>query len=384
MKCPKLINLAFIKLRAMAGGAVGAVLTLLLAFAMFVTAAAALNTPKPEKLVLAVVDESNTALSARLTDMLAYEKTASVKLIPCQNLAMAEALIGRYGAEGTLVIEKNFDEALAGGGTALAFYAAPGTSSAEAAEEIIAANAVALRSRLRSRIYSEELLGRGLTAEELTKLEVLADAALEREGAFAETQVVGSGAVAGSSVFGAFYARYAGFAAFIVMLCLLMLGAFTGSADARSAAQRIRSLRAGEYLEAGANMAALVIFGLCLLILSYIAGGAPKPLEALAGVAFVFCTAALSMLLGSFAGSERAEIASPFIALITSLAGGCFINPEAIGGALKTLSFFTPQGLYLSALNGRWACIIILVLAGLLMTVLCLMNARAAAQKRRR
>ena len=106
------------------------------------------------------------------------------------------------------------------------------------------------------------------------------------------------------------------------MLCLLMLGAFTGSADARSSAQRMLSLGKGIYPELFANLTALGIFGAVLLVFSYIAGGLPKLLELFAGIAYVFCTAALSILLGSFAGSERAEIASPFIALITSLAGG--------------------------------------------------------------
>lgn len=378
----KLISLALTKLRAMAGGLTGIIITFALSLVMLFTAAHALNAKGPDSLVLAVVDENGTDLSKELAAMLREDGTASVKLIPAADRAAADTLLAEGRAEGVLIIASDFSEILAGGGTGLSYFPAPGASSAEAAEEIVTGNAIALRSRLRAKDYTERLLGRELTAEETEKLEKLLKTAAEREGSAVDSVAAGKGVTAGSSVFGAFFARYAGFTAFLIMLCLLMLGAFTGSADARSSAQRMLSIGKGVRPELGANLLALGIFGVVLLVFSYIAGGAPKPLEALAGLAYVFCTAALALLLGSFAGSERAEIASPFIALITSLAGGCFINPEALGGTLKTVSFFTPQGLFLAAVNGRPILIIILALAGAVLLLLAALRTGARPFKK--
>ncbi len=370
----KLLTLAVTKLRAMAGGAAGVVITFALSLLMLLTAAYALNAKGPDSLVIAVADENGTELSVEFREILLADETASIRLVDAESLEKANAIVRDGGAEGVLLIEEDFSEVLEKGGTGLVFYPAQGSSSAEAAEEIIIGNAISLRSRLRARTYSEQLLGRELTEEELAELDVLSEKAINKEGKAVEAVAVGKGAIAGSSVFGAFYARFAGFTAFLIMLCLLMLGAFTGSSDARASAQRMLSLGKNVYPETGANLCALGIFGVVLLGFSYIAGGAPKPAEAAAGLAYVFCTAALAILLGSFAGSERAEIASPFIALITSLAGGCFINPEALGGALKKVSYFTPQGLFLSAVNGNFIGTVILVIAGAVMLLIGMMR----------
>ncbi|MBR0157393.1 MAG: ABC transporter permease [Clostridia bacterium] len=378
----KLLTLAMTKLRAMAGGITGIVITFALSLLMLITAAYALNAKGPGSLVIAVADENNTELSAEFREMLRNDETASIKLVDAETVEKANSIVRDGGAEGVLLIEEDFSDVLEKGGTGLSFFPAQGSSSAEAAEEIIIGNAISLRSKLRARSYAEQLLGRELTAEELSKLDELSEKAINKEGKAVDSVAVGKGIIAGSSVFGAFYARFAGFTAFLIMLCLLMLGAFTGSSDARASSQRMLSLGKGVRPELGANLLALGIFGAVLLAFSYIAGGLPKLPELGAGLAYVFCTASLSILLGSFAGSERAEIASPFIALITSLAGGCFINPEALGGALKTVSLFTPQGLFLSAVNGRLFNIPILLIAGAVMLMLVALRTGARPFKK--
>ena len=85
--------------------------------------------------------------------------------------------------------------------------------------------------------------------------------------------------------------------------------------------------------------------------------------------------AARALLLGSLSGEARAELASPFIAFLTSLAGGCFADPEALGGALKTLSLFTPQGRFLAASSGGAVHLAVLAAAALALTLLLLLPA---------
>ena len=155
------------------------------------------------------------------------------------------------------------------------------------------------------------------------------------------------------------------------MLLLLMLGAFIGSDDARASAKRMLSLRGGAANETISGLLALILFGLAAAVLYHAAFGLPKLTDAAAELAYIVCVSALSMLLGKLAGAARAELASPFIALITSLAGGCFIDPDALGGALKTVSLFTPQGQLLAA-RGSISHVLILLSAAAVLLVFSL------------
>lgn len=368
----KTFSLAFQKLRAMAGGFPLAALMLALAFLMFLTASLTLNAAGPDSLSVAYVDEDGGAEAAELVDSLLTDG-AGLRLIRCRDLAAAEALMKEGGAEGTLVIENGFAEKLSAGEAALSFYPADGVSTAQAASEIISSHAVVLRSRLRAAVYAEQLFGRQLSEAEREQLDRLTLETLGSAGSATETVVLGSAENTGTiSVFGAFHARLGGFFAFTCLLMLLMLGSFIGSDDARAVGLRMRSLERGALHERAAGFIALLLFGLALLALFYAACGLHKPLGIAADLCYILCASALSLLLGGLGGAARAELAAPFAAFITSLAGGCFMNPDALGGAMKTVSLFTPQGQYLAALDGGVSHMAILILAAV---VLCLLSA---------
>lgn len=364
----KSFSLAFQKLRAMAGGYLFAAVMLALAFVMFLTVRLTLNRTGPDSLSLACVDNDGGPEAAKFLDMLTKDDSAALSLTLCKDLDEASELMDSGKAEGTLVIEADFAQLLAKGDAAVAYYPASGSSSADAAREIISGHAVAVRSALRAKQYAEQLFLRELTETELSELERLTDSAMASAGSSVSVRVVGSGKTeAAKSIFGALYARSDGFFAFVLMLLLLMLGAFIGSDDARASTNRMLSIRGGAAKETLSGLIALILFGLAAAVLYHAAFGLPKPVDAAAEFAYIVCVSALALFLGKLAGAARAELASPFIALITSLAGGCFIDPDALGGTLKTVSLFTPQGQLLAARGGVSHIFILLAAAAALL-----------------
>lgn len=368
----KFLSLSLQKLRAMAGGYLFAAAMLALAFLMFLTVRLTLNSAGPDSLSLAYVDDDAGPDADRFIEMLRKDDSAALSLTRCEDIEAARKLMNSGRAEGTLVIEAGFAALLAKGDAAVAYYPAAGSSSADAAREIISGHAVAVRSALRAKQYAEQLFSRELTETERNELERLTDSAMASAGSSVNVRVVGSGKTAAAkSIFSALYARSDGFFAFVCMLLLLMLGAFIGSGDARASATRMLSLRGGAANETISGLLALILFGLAAAVLYHAAFGLPKLIDAAAELAYIVCVSTLSMLLGKLAGAARAELASPFIALITSLAGGCFIDPDALGGALKTVSLFTPQGQLLAA-RGSISHVLILLSAAAVLLVFSL------------
>ncbi|MBR3298488.1 MAG: ABC transporter permease [Clostridia bacterium] len=379
---PRLFALAVKKLPAMAGGYVSLVLALAAALLMFFTAHRALETKAPASLRIACVDNDASSVSSELVSMILGANGASVELIECDSLDSAKALAEGGGAEGILVIREALAEHLKNGAAALEYFPSRGASSAQAARELIAGEAVTLGSRLRAEAYFENLSGRAPSAEEKLALEKVYTENRAQEGSAVEKTTVFSGSEtekpAETDLLGAFFARYSGFAAFVIMLILLMLGAFSGSRDEKNCMERISSYRSGRSLGFLSSLASLMLLGLVILALSLIPSGGASLIQFGAGAAYIFCASSLALLLGSISGSARAELASPLIAFLTALAGGCFTDPSALGGGFKTISRFTPQGQYLAALEGETAFIAVLVAAGLILLLLSRLLARAA------
>lgn len=376
------LELSVKKLPAMAGGYITLMLTLAAALLMFFTAYRALNTKAPVSLRIAIVNEDKTDVSAALIASIKSANGSAVELIECERRALANRAVDSGDVEGILVIPRGLEENLGNGSAALEYIPARGASSAQAARELIAGEAVTLGSMLRAETYFEKLMGKAPAEEEKRALDKAYASEREREGSAVVRQTVFSGTVSEKStetdLLGAFYARYSGFAAFSMMLVLLMIGAFSGSKDEKNCLERIGSYSKGKLMSFFANLFALMLLGLVILALSFIPAGGASLVQIGAGAAYAFCASALALLLGGLSGSARAELASPLVSFLTALAGGCFTDPAALGSGFKTLARFTPQGQYLAALNGESVFILVLIGAGLVMLILSRLLANAA------
>lgn len=376
------LELSVKKLPAMAGGYITLMLTLAAALLMFFTAYRALNTKAPVSLRIAIVNEDKTDVSAALIASIKSANGSAVELIECERRELANRAVDSGDAEGILVIPRGLEENLGNGSAALEYIPARGASSAQAARELIAGEAVTLGSMLRAETYFEKLMGKAPTEEEKCALDKAYAYEREREGSAVVRQTVFSGTASEKStetdLLGAFYARYSGFAAFSMMLVLLMIGAFSGSKDEKNCLERIGSYSKGKLMSFFANLFALMLLGLAILALSFIPAGGASLVQIGAGAAYAFCASALALLLGGLSGSARAELASPLVSFLTALAGGCFTDSAALGSGFKTLARFTPQGQYLAALNGESVFILVLIGAGLVMLILSRLLANAA------
>ncbi|MBR5949382.1 MAG: ABC transporter permease [Clostridia bacterium] len=374
--------LAAKKLSAMAGGLLPLTIALAAALVMFFTANRALNTRAPVSLRIGCVDLDKTEVSAELISAIKSANGSSVELIECADIEQVNKLMDGARIEGALIISELLEDNLRNGEAALEYLPAMGSSSAQAARELIAGEAVTLGSVLRAEKYFEKLTGWAPTAEEKRALYEEYRLEREREGSAVDRQSVFSDGsdkkAAETEILGAFYARYSGFSAFVIMLVLLMLGAFSCSKDEKNSSERIRSYSFGRSMGFLSNLFALMLLGLLMLALSFIPSRGASLIKIGAGIAYVFCASALSLLLGGLSGSARAELSSPLIAFLTALAGGCFADVSALGPSFKTLSLCTPQGQYLAALNGEAQFIPVLVALGLILLLLSRFLERAA------
>lgn len=347
----KVFALSIKKLRAMSGGLLTTAAVLALSALMFLAAHGALTAQGGAKLKLAAVDNANSVESKAFLDMLTNEN-GSVSVLVCKDMRETEKLEYDGRIEGTLVIDRDFSEKLMNGGAALDYYPAKGVSSSEAAKEFISGTAVVFRSRLNAPEHLEKLKGAPLTAEEQKRAGKAFSDYLASNGA--PVEILRSGdEVRGGTVLGAFSPRYAGFTAFIIMLAALMLGVFFGSDDARAVSARMRSAGNGLLLDVASDFTAIMLFEVILFAISLLVKRElPSAFSLLCAAAYLCVVSALAVLIGSVSSSARSEISVPVIAFITSLAGGCFNDLSSIE-KFKTLSLFTPQGQYLSALDGK-------------------------------
>ena len=381
----KTLLLSVRKLPAMAGSGFALLLSLVTAFIMFFAAYSALNAKTPTSLKIACVNNDRSALASELISSITNANGSSVELTVCAAFDEAEKLSAESAVEGVLVICEDLEDNLKRGKSAFEYYPSNGASSAQAVRELIAGEAVTIGSRLRSEEYFESLTGRSPSDAENLELRKAFEAALAAEGSAVTKETVLSSASLSekpreTNLFSAFFARYSGFTSFVIMLILLMLGAFCGSLDERRSFERIAAIKHGRWMGFFSNLFALLIFGALLLAVSFIPSGKAGLLQFASGSAYIFCCASLAILLGSLSSTARAELASPLIAFLTSLAGGCFTDLSALGAGFKTLSRFTPQGQYLSALNGEKLFIPVLFAVGLLFLLLATLLTRAASR----
>lgn len=369
-----IIRLALQKIRAMTGGYCFFAALLAAGFALFFAVAATLGTERTEVLNIAFADEDNSPVSREFAALLNADGKARFAATEFETRTAADEAVRSGKAEGVLIILKGFGAGLAAGEEPfLEYRASADAASAQAAEEIIGGNAIALRSRLRAVGYAEEFLNRELTGKELSELEAAAKEYYnEQADAVRFERVGGNNEKAGLSVFGALRARFAGVGAFVVMTLLLALGAWTGSNAARAVERRLAAEKNGTALSFWSSYLALFICGAAMYAVMYAAAAAagrsaPNLGELLASGSYLFCTGALALIVGGADASGRMSLAAPFIAFVTSLLGGCFADTAAQGGIVAKLAFLTPQGLCIAASDGNYLCLAALVCVGIVL-----------------
>ena len=344
-------SIVFLKAKAMSGGALSLVLSLVLLLGCGAGSAWALGQESQKQLVLAVVDEDQSAHAQEMLDALG--EISTVKLITC-TAKEGDRLLLTGQAEGLLTLAPGFGEALDSGAEQLPMtYRGTATShSSQAARELIAGQTAVLRSRVWA---IQEASQRAEDVSQEILLENIAVLNQNHPPLYRMTTVQGE-------TRSLLQPSALGFAVLAATLWSLTCAAWTGREDCRRVERRFRTRPNGLLLAHGTDV--LALSGLTLLCMLAVLLPAGRWSIGLLGTAaaFSWCMAALALLLTRLSPqSGRVDTLAPFLALIICVLGGCFLDLSQLSPALQRLALLTPQGLALQSAGGA-----LLVLGGVL------------------
>ena len=357
MRC---LSAAVKKLAAMFGGRVMIPIVYLLLCLCFAAVRSAVTAQAPDKVTLAVYDACRGELSQRFVKGLACAEGVSV--IECASAEKAEDELLRGRAEVLLTVNADLDRLLTEEEPTplISLVTAPGSVSAELMRETAAGALISARTLAR---VENSLTEDGFDPAELS--------AFMDEFELPRTYTVKTtgGGKAPAALFGSAYACYEGIAALALLLLLLSLSKRLGDPSSRLVAKRLLAVKNGGALAFFSDLAAVFAAGLIGGALAFAFAPERGVMFALGLVCYVFCISGLCLLLSRLKATGRMDIAAPFIALATSVAGGCFADLTSLSPALRAVAMCTPQGQLIAAAKGEALFLLLLLFEGLALLI---------------
>lgn len=354
--------LAFKKIRVLFGGrlwlfplSLALISVCLLAVRHAVTAEANTNVR------ISMIDECKGPLSTKLTE--AIKNAPGFTVLFPGSVEKAEDDIAEGRSEAIVIISADYDQRLGGndGHGLIRVLTAPGSVSADMIRETVSGKLLLSRAELRVR---QELAAEGLDDRDYDRF------ALEFSAPKLYSIRETGGGSSDRAVFGQGFPGYAGFVSLAIMLVLLSLSKQFSERGALLVGARLGSIKNG-------RAAAFLSDALSLLspILAYSAAAfaiAPARSTGLAFglVSYAVCITGLCRLSASVGGSGRIDMASPVIALVTSILGGCFVDTGSLSPALAVIAKFTPQGQFIAVTAGKPVFCAVLIAEGLALAFL--------------
>ncbi len=124
------------------------------------------------------------------------------------------------------------------------------------------------------------------------------------------------------------------------------------------------------------DIGALLLAGAILIVPAYLFAADRSLLLAALFLCYTVCITGLCLFLSRFSVSGRLDLLGPLVALVTSIAGGCFADLSALGGVWRIIPLFTPQGQLIWALRGAPRLGLLLLFEGLALMVLAALKTR--------
>ena len=323
---------------------------------LFLTIASVLRAETKGSACITVLDRANTELSGALVSAIA--ETEGILVRKAESTERAEADVADGLSEGILEIKEGYDEALLEESISglISLRMAPGSVSADFLRETVSGKLLAQRAIVREKA---ELSAEGYDAAAFDELYKAFDA----PKLYSVTSVTG-GEEYSRAVFGKGFPGYEGFAALALMLLMLSLTRQLSEASSRLVSIRMRVPRMGVMSGFASDM--LAVFAVAAAVGAVALLLAPEISARLAFSLLAYCfeLTGLCVLLSRIVGAGRIDVASPFIALVTSILGGCFADFGSGSRALRAISLITPQGKLISAASSRYEFALILLIEG--------------------
>lgn len=310
---------------------------------------------------MAVVNNGKGELSCALVESL--KATPGFEITEAESFEEASDLAAGGSSEAILLIEAGYDEHISDESISslIKLTTAPGSVSAELIRETVAGKLLSQRaeatviSALESEGYDTSRFAEYKSEMQLNSIYKISS--------------IGGGSEPDRAVFGQTFPGYEGFAALGIMLIMLTVSRQFASVSSKLVSKRLLSVSGSGSLGFFSDLAALLLVSLALALTAFAIAPDKSPRLLFGLGAYSLLITGLCLLLACAFCSGRIDLASPFIALVTSILGGCFAETGSLSPVLSLISKFTPQGQLIAYTHGNAVFLAILVTEGV---VLCL------------
>ena len=353
----RLTRLSFLRAMALSGRR-GGILLLLLSSLLLGALLSSFPEGGAKKIRIAAVDLDQSEASS----LLLSELSSSDSLFTLETTEKeARRLLSLGELEGVLFIKRGYAEGLKEGGKSLLHYeSAENSLSSASVRETISGLSISESIWESAKSRAEGLLGRELRKEEEKALSL---SIRKRRG---EKRLYFESEQKGQSGEELLMPGREGFLALYLLLLSFSISGGLFEGGGRASERRMRSMERGVELDLLS-----AFFGILFLLTISFLPFLPFCRIGLRGTALLFLYSAslssLILLLSSFLRTERgAEGNAALLSLLFSLLGGCFSGLSLLPPLLNVPGFLLPPGLFLRALSGRKAAVLLLILLSLL------------------
>ena len=327
-----------------------------------------LTAQTPEKVTVALVDRCGGQYARRLCGELL--STAELDVIEVPSVREAEDALLSGDCEAFMTISPDYDDLILSdeASALVTITEAPDAVSGDLLREPVAGKLLAGRSAARmERSLAEEGYDSGL-------LYTYADD-LPRPRLYT-VRTTDAARPVNRAVFGQGYACYEGIVALSLFLLLFTLAVRLSNPFARQVYLRLCARPRGPAIAFFSDIATLILAGAILIVPAFLFAADRSPLLVGLLVCYTVCIAGLCLFLSRFSVSGRLDLLGPLVALVTSIAGGCFADLSALGGVWRIIPLFTPQGQLIYALRGRPLLGLLLLGEGALLMLMSALKTR--------
>ncbi|EFE92019.1 hypothetical protein GCWU000341_01206 [Oribacterium sp. oral taxon 078 str. F0262] len=353
----RLTRLSFLRAMALSGRR-GGILLLLLSSLLLGALLSSFPGGGAKRIRIAAVDLDQSEASS----LLLSELSSSDSLFTLETTEKeARRLLSLGELEGVLFIKRGYAEGLKEGEKSLLHYeSAENSLSSASVRETISGLSISEGILESAKSRAEGLLGRELRKEEEKALSLSIRKRREEKRLYFESEQKGQ---SGEELL---MPGREGFLALYLLLLSFSISGGLFEGGGRASERRMRSMERGVELDLLS-----AFFGILFLLTISFLPFLPFCRIGIRGTALLFLYSAslssLLLLLSSFLRTERgAEGNAALLSLLFSLLGGCFSGLSLLPPLLNVPGFLLPPGLFLRALSGRKAAVLLLFLLSLL------------------
>ncbi len=370
-----LLRVSIHKIVAFFGGHFPLVLVCVLLCCCFAATSLITGANQPEDVQVAIVDLCDGPLSQVLCR--SVSETKGIRATVVKTVEEGEDLVLLDSAEVILILDPEYDQKVLSDQTEtlIRLETAPGAGSAQLLRETLAGLLIAQRSELR---VKEKLIADGVMTDD----DSLFQQYIEEAPTPHMYSVVNYKTDKSSETekFGLLHASYYGISALALLLVLLTLTRRMADAYSRNVSERIETQRYGNAISLAGDYLALFLVAIGISVMSFLLSPDKNLYGALSLFSYSVSISGICLLISRFNMSGRIDILAPFLAIVTSIVGGCFTDLSVLSDALRTIARCVPQGQMLAAANGAAIFIPILLIEGIAASAIAVLLNRRSVQ----